>query len=584
MNKSSIFSLLSLLLLFAIPACKNEQPSGKKWTRSGAEILIRIPLEPISLNPLTAYDAHSTFAQRFLYQFLEDLGPQTGQFQPQLLQESPTITTLENGKVRYDFTIRPEAVWDDGQAVTGKDYLFSIKLIFNPHIPAYVFRPYMEFLEDIVLDPDNPKHFYVITKRPYILAEEALVNILPVMPEHLLDPRGLMQKYSLSDLMNPQLADRFEQDPQLQAFAKSFTSDENNRATKTLGSGPYYLEEWKAGERLVFAKKENWWGDALAEKNELLRAYPSRIILKPVKDATAAASMIRAEEVDIADMLDPRDFTEMKNDSSLNQIYSFEAPLTLRYYFIYINNQNPKLNDPRVRRALAHLTNTQQIIDDVFYGLGEPISTPILPDKDYYAKNLPPIPYDVEKAQILLSEAGWTDSDGNGVIDKKINGQKVEMKLSLLVTPHETSQQIALLLKESTQKAGVEIDIQTMDFKALRKRLNTRDYELANGALSMQPALDDLAQLWSTENSQAGGMNRTFFGSKETDQLIEEINRTLDKPKRDKLYKVFQKLWYEEQPVINIMAARSRIALHRRLQAFTSFVPPGYYPMQYQAE
>ncbi len=583
MNKSAFLIYLSLPFLLLVNACKNE-PSGKKWTRSGSDLVVRIPAEPVSLNPLTAYDAHSTFAQRFLYQFLEDLDPKTGQYKPQLLLAPPRITTLENGKVRYEFEIRPEAVWDDGRPITGKDYLFSIKLIFNPHIPAYVFRPYLEFLESISTEKDNPKRFYAITKRPYILAEEALVNIVPVMPEHLLDPEGLMQNYALADLMNPKLSEQFERDTLLQAFAKSFTSEENNRASRTLGSGPYYLEEWKAGERLVFAKKENWWGDALAEENDLFRAYPTRITLKPVKDATAAASMIRGEEVDIADMLDPRDFVEMKADSQIRQTYSFEAPLTLRYYFIYINNQNPKLDDPRVRRALAHLTPTRQIINDVFYGLGEPISTPILPDKDYYAKELPPIPYDVQKAQLLLSEAGWTDSDGNGIVDKKINGQKTEMKLSLLVTPHETSQQIGLLLKENAQKAGVDIDIQTLDFKTLRKRLNTRDYELANGALSMQPALDDLSQLWLFENSRPGGMNRTFFGSKETDQLIEEINRTLDKEKRDKLYKIFQRLWYEEQPVINIMAARSRIALHRRLQAFTSFVPPGYYPMQYRPQ
>ncbi len=579
MDRLLFFALLSLFVF----SCKSE-PSGKSWKRSGPEIALRIPAEPTGLNPLLAFDANSTPIQRYLYQFLEDLDPTTGRFEPQLLRQKPLITELDDGRVRYDFEIRPEAVWDDGKPITGYDYLFTLKMVLNPHIQAsHIFRPYLDFVDRIEIDSDHPRRFFAIAKEPYILAEEALVNIMPVLPEHLFDPEGVMQAYSFSDLQNPDLIEQFAQDERLKAFAKLFSDSKHNRSPEHLyGSGPYRLLEWQSGERLVFVKKENWWGDALAEQHALFRAYPPRITLKPVKDAAAAAAMLRAEEVDIVDMLDPRDFAEMRADSRLNSIYAFEAPLTLRYYFIYINNQNPKLDDPRVRRALAHLTNVEQIIHDVFYGLGQPVSTPILPGKDYYAEDLTPIPYDVERAKILLSEAGWIDTNGNGIVDKKINGQKVEMKLSLLVTPREASQQLALLIKESAQKAGVEINIETLDFKALRKRLNTRDYELANGALAMQPGLDDLTQLWHTQSSLQGGMNRTLFGSAETDRLIEEINRTFDKQKRDKLYRIFQKMWYEEQPVINIMAARSRIALHRRLDAFTSFVSPGYYPMQYR--
>lgn len=578
MNKLPLLVAFITLFLFA---CKNEHPD-KPWKRNSSDILVRIPKEPTGLNPLMAFDANSTPFQRYIYQFLEQVNPLTGQLEPQLLSAPPTIDELEDGSIRYRFEIHPRASWDDGTPITGWDYLFSMKLIMNPHIPAYVFRPYLSFVKDIRVNPDNPKEFSAITKEPYILSEEVLTNLIPVLPKHLLDPNGIMQNYTFEDLQNPKLKPQFETDERLQAFAKSFISEANNRSPQHLhGSGPYRLQEWIAGERLIFVKKDNWWAENLAETNPLFSAYPPSITLKPIEDATTAATLIRSENVDIADMLAPRDFVEMKADSQLNAIYSFDSPLTLRYYFIYINNRNPKLDDPRVRRALAHLTNVEQIIRDVFYGLGKPLSTPILPDKEYYAKELPIIPYDVERAKTLLSEAGWIDSNGNGIIDKKINGQKVEMQLQLIIAPNEANQQLALLFQESAKKAGIQIEIQSMEFKALRKRLNTRNYELANGALAMQYGLDDLAQLWHTHNSQPGGMNRTFFGSKETDQLIEQINRTLDKEKRNKLYKIFQRIWYEEQPVINIMAARSRIALHRRFQTFTNFIPPGYYPQYY---
>ncbi len=582
MNKLLSLALLLSVLLFS--ACQNER-SAAKWKRSGQDILIRMPQEPSGLNSLMAFDAYSTTAQRYLYQFLEDMDPHSGELRPQLLEKKPTIEMLENGGVRYDFDMHPKAVWDNGKPVTGEDYLFTLKLIMNPHIPASIFRPYLDFLDRVETDPENPRHFSVYTKRPYILAEEVITNILPVMPEYKFDPEGIMRNYSLEELMNPELRKQFEEDERLQAFAKSFTSDANNRAPEQVGgSGPYRLEEWSEGQRLVFVKKDPWWGDEYCPENELLCAYPPRITIKPVKDPSAAATLIKGEEIDIADLLNPRDFVEMRDDPKLNQIYSFEAPLTLRHYFIYINTRNPKLDDPKVRRALAHLLNTQQIIQDVFYGLGEPVSSPIFPGKDYYAKDLKPIPFDIEQAKVLLSEAGWMDTDGNGTVDKKINGQKVEMELNFLVTPNEPSKQIALLFQENAQKAGVKINIQILDFKAWRQAMNAREYELANGALSYQPVLDDLTQIWHTQSSQAGGMNRTFFGSEESDQIIEEINRTLDKKKRDKLYKIFQHMIYEYQPVINIMTARSRIAIHRRFDAFTSYVPPSYYPMLYRLE
>ncbi len=580
MNK--LLFVVFFLSVFLFSACQNEQ-AKPSWKRSGPDILVRVPIEPSGLNPLMAFDAYSSSAQLYLYQFLETVDPQTGRLKPQLLEKEPGVEMLDNDRVRYDFIIHPQAAWDNGRAITGEDYLFTLKLIMNPHLPASVFRPYLDFLEKVEVDPQNPRHFYAYTKRPYILAEEVLTNILPVMPEYKFDPEGFMRNYTLEDLMNPELSAQFEEDEALQAFAKSFSSNANNRSPEKVGgSGPYRLEEWSEGQRLVFTKKDKWWGDALADDNELLRAYPPHITLKPVKDQAAAATLLKGEEVDIADLLDPRDFVEMRADSNLSKIYAFEAPLTLRHYFIYINTRNPKLDDPRVRRALAHLVNVKQIIDDVFYGLGQAVNSPIFPGKDYYAKDLAPIPFDIEKAKILLSEAGWRDTDGNGIVDKKINDQKVEMELSFLITPNETGKQIALLFRESAQKAGVKVNIQTLDFKAWRKAMNAREYELANGALSYQPVLDDLTQIWHTQSSRPGGMNRTFFGSEQTDQLIEEINRTLDKKKRDKLYRIFQHMIYEDQPIINIMTARSRIAIHRRFDAFTSYVPPSYYPMLYR--
>jgi peptide/nickel transport system substrate-binding protein len=581
-----LFLFLSLPLLWNT-GCKNEPAAQEEvpWTRTSNEVVVRLPAEPRGLNPVvTGTDQYSTQVYRGnIMLYLLGLDPKTQKFAPMLAKSQPEIKEISEGPLAggasYTFEILEEATWDNGTPVTAEDYVFSIKAVLNPKVPAQRLRPYLEQIKDIQLYPDNPKKLTVLTDEPYILALEAMVGVVPVMPVYHYDPDGIMANFTVAQLAQADKLEVVKEDPRLQTFADQFAQEQYSRDPgQVVGCGPYRLEEWESGQRLVLAKKENWWGNELAEQYPLLQAEVDKITFRPIRDQASAAALLRSEEVDVAITLDAKDFTDLRDQPEVAAKYNFFTPANMAFYFLYLNTKDPMLEDPKVRRAIAHLVDVPEIIETVFYGLGERIIGPVHPSKDYYADALPPIDFDVEKAKLLLAEAGWTDSNNNGTIDKVVNGERTEMELTFLTTNNTANESISLYLKEAAQKAGINLEIVAKEAKAQIADLRAREYQIASGALGAQPVLDDFYQIWHTSSDRPDGYNRTGFGNATSDQLIEDIRRTLDKQQRDEMYLALQKMIYEDQPMVFLMAPQNRIVIHKRFETEASVVSPGYFP------
>lgn len=586
-STSLLPALLLGVLILTVSNCKSDKSQAINWKRTSNEMVIRLASEPAGLNPvLSLTDQYATQIMRHLFLYLMTIDPQTGQLEPSLVKASPQIDPITEGQwtggLRYSFEIREEAAWDDGSPVTGYDYEFALKAVLNPKVPAQRIRPYLEMIKSVEVDPGNPRKFAVITNETYILALEAVVATVPLFPKSAYDPDGQLADIPLADLLDPARAAAIENDPRLQAFADRFTSEQFSRDPQMVGGcGAYKLESIGEDSRITLSKKQGWWGDKIKDPPSSLQAYPEKLIYWPVRDQAATISLIKSEEMDIAVNIESKDFVDMKTLPEVTANFNFFNPPTYAFYFIYINTKNPKLADKRVRQALAHLLNVNEIIETVFYGLGERINGPVLPMKDYYNKDLPLIPFSIDQAKILLSEAGWTDSNNNGIIDNVINGERIEFKLTYLITNVPAQEKIAAIFKDAVSQAGIDLEIISKEFGAQRADLNQRNYELASGALVASPVLDDFYQLWHTDSDTPDGMNRTSFGNAESDELIEKIRQTIDKKERDQLYKTFQKMVYEEQPMLFLLTPQSRILIHKRFEAFASSLNPGFFPNQY---
>jgi peptide/nickel transport system substrate-binding protein len=570
--------ILSLALLASILLFSCKQESKVDWKHNDNTVRVRLSAGIQAMNPYLARSAWVRVAADLLFQYPMDFDPETLELAPQLIKAPPVVTEITGGEFAggqsFAFEILDEAVWDDGQPVTGHDYEFSVKTLFNPKLPLQAYANYFEFVKDIQVDAANPKKFTVTTDRKYILNYGVVSNVT-ILPQHIYDPEGLMKNFTFRDLSDTTKAASLANDERLQKYADAFLSPKYGREVVS-GSGPYKIVDWVDDQRIVLAKKENWWGDKLAGKYHMLEAYPDTIIFLPIPDQTAAMTALKSEDYDVGFELETNQFMELKQDSFLQDVYNFYTPPRFAFFYTAMQNRNPKLADKRVRQALSRIIDMDAMIKDFYSGLGERVIGPFMPDKKYYHKGLKPIQMNLDEARKLLADAGWQDSNGNGILDKTIDGKLTELKLEFLYTPGVTFQEnFTEVFKNNAQKVGIEIERVPVESNVMGQRMRNGEYELAGRGAGSHPLPDDVKQLFHTDSAQPGGSNYTRFGNAETDALLDEIRRTTDEAERNKLYMKLQEILYDEQPMIFQFAPLDRIVVHKRFEAIISRKAPG---------
>jgi len=567
----------------------NGQKSTKvKSTRAGInEVIIHINSNPDKLNPVTMTNSYSQQVSNDIFMSVLGLDNDSiGAIIPALAVARPTVTEVTDGEykggLKIDYELKPEAVWDNGTPVTGDDVAFTVKVYKNPKVDCEQGRPYYEFIKDVVVDPTNKKKYSIYTKDKYFLSE--LQSGITVLPAYNYDPDGLMAKFTIKDLNDPNKVKAFKSNPDIVKFADKFNGEYFARDPKGIcGCGPYAVEKWEANQRVVLKRKANWWGDAYKGKQKGFEANPTRLIYEIIPDYNASLSALKGEKLDVHSALQGKDYIELSKDGKLSEKYNFYKPKDLSYNYMPMNMNNPKLNDVRVRRALAMLTDVDQIIDKITMGLAVKIAGPVSPYKDICNPNLKPTPYDPKKAEALLSEAGWEDTDGDGVRDKVLNGVRTKLEINLMIPAGSPAyEKMALLFQESCKKAGVAINIQVKEFTVMSDELQHHNFEMSSLGWGGVNYEDDPVQLWHTK-SYNGGSNYCGFGDAKSDALIDKLRYELDKEKRKQMQMELQQMIVDAQPYVFMYSRLNRMCIHKRFDnAEPKIARPGFVASEFR--
>ncbi|MEO1260502.1 MAG: ABC transporter substrate-binding protein [Bacteroidota bacterium] len=561
-------SLLAIAfsIIILTPSCTSDGPSQEENSEDNT-LRVQQPTDVRTMNPLFGGSKYETAVYKLVFQELMDFDPSTQALTPKIVKSDPIIEEITTGEyaggLKFTYEILDEATWDDGLPITGNDFLFSMKTVFNPKLPTTSLAAYFDNVVNIEVDDNNPKKFSVYTDNAYILTKPGISNFV-ILPEHVYDPEGLSKDIPFADLRKPENAKKYAEDENIAQFATAFSDPKFEKET-VVGSGPYKLVAWEPGDQVVLAKKQNWWGEKLAGSNIHLEAHPDTIIFYPIQDQSATIAALKDEKIDVSGEIDSRMFLDLRQNEYASSIFNFFTPPTYTYFMTIINTRNPKLSDKRVRRALAHLIDMDLVISEVYNGLGARMVSPVFPEKPYFNNDLKPIEYDLEKAKALLKEAGWEDSNGNGILDKMIDGTRTELSLDYQYNPSSNFQEnYTALLKDNAQKAGIEINRKGLEFKAMQQNSVNGDYELGGRGSRWFPLPDDFKQLWHTDGIGVRSGNYPRFGNAESDALIEAIRYNPDEAERNNQYKQFQEIVYDEQPVIFILVPLARVAVHKR--------------------
>jgi len=566
MKTNRIFLILALALTFVLAGCGGGDSDGTTNDNMSSEnrVVMHALSDPEELTPLNANDNGSTIIFLNVFQTLVHLDySKDATVIPVLAKERPKITKLPNGKMIAEMEIREEAVWDNGEPITGHDIDFSLRVLKNPETDSKALKPYLEDIEDITIDKDNPKKFTLVYAKPYMAPETAMTDFY-IIPAYVYDEEGIMEKFTVNDLYKN--GEKLRENADIKKFATHYNSSKFQREV-VVGSGPYTFDDWKVNSRVTLKLKPDWWGHKVKDSNMWYDAYPDELIFETVNDLTTATVALKGEKLDAMYGVEPKVFvTDLSESERFKGKFSLHNPPLFSYDYMAINQRLDKFSDARTRKALAHIMNVDQLIESFTYGLGIPVATfehPVL--KERISPNVKPYPHNPEKAKQLLTEAGWKDTDGNGTLDKEIDGEKVDFNIILTYNQGNSRRERAcLIFQEECRKVGIKVDIRPLEWSVQLERNKSHNFEMFVAGWISSPLEYDPKQIWHTDSYNDGGSNYTGFGNNESDAIIEALRTETDDAKRYKLYHELQEIIYEDVPYIFLLAQKERIAIHKR--------------------
>lgn len=559
--------------LFVVLVIVNTISCSFPENKRGGHVKVSELEDPEGFNPYTTINATAHAMFPVIYQKLLAQSFSGPEILPVLAESRPEMTTLGDSMI-ISWRLRPEAKWDNGEPITARDVEFSFKAIMCPGVNSYPYHSYIDFIRSFRLYDDDPLRFDMLCNKVYMRAEYSAGAEVYILPRYVYDPEGLLSGFTYSQILTDTSLARNDK---VARFAEQFNSESTARDTnKISGSGAYRLVQWETGQRIVFERKKEWWGDQVeAPGNMYFEANPDRITHEVIPDFAAAVTALKAGKIDVMRQITAADFEALIADTPAH-VNLVTAPF-IAFSVMPMNMRNPKLADKRTRQALSCLMNYDRGIKDVQLGYAQRVVGPVHPTAgEAYNSEIPLYPFDPDKARSLLAEAGWRDSNGDGVLDQVINGRREDLELELLVN-NAPREQVALIFQSDCKKAGVKINIRMVEGMVMSERMRNHDFEMAYTAWLFEQAPTDYMQVFGTPGWN-GGDNFTYFGNASTDLLIATINKTIDEKERARLLRQLQEVIHEEAPYIFLWSPVNRLAIAKRFSnTYVSVTNPGYW-------
>ncbi|MCE9614906.1 MAG: peptide ABC transporter substrate-binding protein [Lentisphaerae bacterium] len=510
--KNTSFALLGFALLaLTVTACARRETPVQAGNRD--QILhIGNLSEPQDLDPhtITGVQEHHV-----LFALLEGLVTED----PKDLHPTPGVaerwTVSDDGCV-YTFFLRPDSRWSNGDPVTAADFLFSFQRILSPNLGA----PYAYMLFVIkgaeAFNRGEAQDFATVGARaidPHTLE----ITLTAPVPYFL----TTLNHHSWYPVHPPTI---------LKFGAIDQIGLPWTKAGNFVGNGPFTLQSWAPGDKIVVRKSSNYWDRANIRLNE--------IHFYAIGDNNIEERSFRAGQLHVTGTV-PIDRIAY---------YQKEHPELLRLdpylgtYYYLLNTTRPPLNDVRVRRALAMAVDRARLVRYVTLGGETPAFNFTTPDTAGYTSRAR-LPFEPKTAQQLLAEAGFP------------GGQNFP-KLELLYNTSDAHGRIAQAIQQMWKETlGIEVQLVNMEWKVYMAQTDQHKYDIARaGWIGDYADPNTFLDMWVT----GGGNNRAVWSNPEYDRLIAEAARTRDTTARFECFQRAEQLLMDEAPILPLYFYKSK--------------------------
>jgi len=490
-----IFFLPWLLALGCLPSSRPERPTGY--------LVVGLESHPTHLDPRYATDANSARIGALIFNSLVRVD-ESSRYQPELAERWEMVDERT-----YLFHLRRGVAFHDGRPLTAADVKFTYESILEPKNRS----PKRGLLQIVkAVDQIGPYQLRFRLSAPHApFLESSMIGIVP---------------------------------------AGSPPDGERGKSAPA-GTGPFSLEEFRAGEQVVLKANPSYWEG---------RPSVSGLVFKIIPDAIVRALEFKKGTVDfLQNDIEPDMLPWLKKNTDA----SISVSQGTTFQYIGMNLDHPILKRREVRQAIAHAIDREAVIRHLWKGLATPATGLLSPLHWAYEPSVQRWSYNPEEAKRLLDKAGLYDPDGEG--------PQPRFRLSYKTTTLDLRRRIAEAFKEQLQRVGIELEVRTYEWGTFYSDIKKGNFHLYSLSWVGITDPDIYFTLFHSSSIPPYGDNRGRYRNRETDRLLEQGRRALNLEERRRVYRGVQRLLALELPYIPLWWIKNVVVMKPTIRGFIPY-------------
>jgi ABC-type transport system substrate-binding protein len=393
-------------------------------------------------------------------------------------------------------SLRDDVRWHDGAPFTSRDVRFTYDAIMDDRVASPRKSDYELLLR---VETPSARTVRAVYRRPFSPALESWM--MSVLPSHLLE-----------DVPPEQWPMKFNRAP--------------------VGTGPFKFAEWKTNQFVRVARNDDYFRG---------RPHLDGMVFRSLPDPLTLRLAFETRQVDFW-TADPWAVGNFQNDERFTL---FTSPSN-SYNYVGWNLRRPLFQDLRVRRALAHAVNVDQMVRYVLYGYGVQSTGIFTPEMWFFNPRVRPFAYDPDEARRLLDEAGWKPGpDGIRVKD----GKRFAFTL-ITNNGNVVRSDIATLVQADLKAVGIEVKVEMYEWAVFLKNfVNKGEFDAVVLGWALGQGFDQF-QIWHSSQAEPERLNMVAYKSPAADRLLEKIREEFDRRQIIAMCGELQQLIYNDQPYL----------------------------------
>lgn len=391
------------------------------------------------------------------------------------------------------FHLRKDAKFHDGVPVTAEDVAFTLEY-FPASDPAWEYED--TDCEDIQVIDDYTIQFTLAAPHG---GDYPPVYWTPILPQHIWeDYKDDMHSFDNAD---------------------------------AIGSGPFTLREFKSEQYIWLESNKDYWGNVPEAETVVLQTYGS---------AEARNLALKKGEIDMIGYsgIDAVSLKDFQNQDNIDVVV--DPGITIDWLTFNLHKENA-ISNLEVRKAIMYGIDTQRLIDIAFSGYADPADSFMYSELPDHNPNLPQFDYSIDKAKSILADAGYKDTDGDGIVNDPKSGDNLVFEL---MGPSDWSQEVKIitLIKEMMQDIGIEITPKIVDLDTYYEFWYAPEedsFDISIGNEEPGPHADWIWEFARSWDDGGEGWNCAYYNNSEFDEYLDDMAAQSDmNVRKDDLYKM----------------------------------------------